>query len=195
MLRGRCRHCRAAIPRWHLLTEALTVALFLLAYTSGARGLSLLFLLSILVALGALSIMDLRFWILPDRMVLLLAGLGIARSVTLGTPSLLSSLIGGSLGLALLGGMVVATRGRAMGVGDVKLAGAMGVVLGWEALLGALAVAFVAGGVVGMGLMLAKRATMKSHLPFGPFLAAGTVALLLLPDLPDIALAVIRGGW
>jgi len=63
----------------------------------------------------------------------------------------------------------------------VKLAGAMGLVLGWGPLLLALLLAFLVGGAAGAVLMLLRRATLKSHIPFGPFLTGATVLLLLAP--------------
>ena len=188
MQKGRCRYCQAPIPRWHLLAEVAAVVLFLLAGASGARGVALGFLLVFLVLLLALAVADLRFWVLPDAFVVLLALAGAVRSLLLGSPTLLSVLLGGALGLSLLGSITLLTRERAMGWGDVKLAGAMGVVLGWGPLLAALLIAFLAGGLVGALLILGRRATLKSHLPFGPFLAGATALLLLVPELPFWAL-------
>jgi prepilin signal peptidase PulO-like enzyme (type II secretory pathway) len=75
--------------------------------------------------------------------------------------------------------IVLLTRGRGMGLGDVKLAFLMGLVLGWPQILLALLLAFGSGAVVGVGLVIADRKTLKSQIPFGPFLAAGTIFALL----------------
>jgi prepilin signal peptidase PulO-like enzyme (type II secretory pathway) len=186
--RGRCRHCGVPIPRWHLWTELATVALFLLGYASGVRGVELALLLIAVSILLALTITDLRFWVLPDSLVGALAAIGVAKAVLLGVPTVSTALAGGALGLGLLGGLVLATRGRAMGWGDVKLAGAMGVLLGVSPMLFALLLAFVAGGAFGAILILLRRATLKSHVPFGPFLAGATVLLLLIPAIPRYVL-------
>lgn len=74
----------------------------------------------------------------------------------------------------------------AMGLGDVKLAGAMGLTLGFPGLLVALFLAFLFGGAVGGLLIATRRATFKSRMPFGPFLAGATAVLLLWPALPEI---------
>jgi prepilin signal peptidase PulO-like enzyme (type II secretory pathway) len=72
--------------------------------------------------------------------------------------------------------IVLATRGKGMGVGDVKLVFFMGLVLGWPGIYLALLLSFFSGALIGIGLMLAKKKTMKSEVPFGPFLVFGTLA-------------------
>ncbi|MEX0877641.1 MAG: prepilin peptidase [Candidatus Spechtbacterales bacterium] len=70
------------------------------------------------------------------------------------------------------------SKGRAMGFGDVKLAFFMGLFLGYPAVLTAMFIAFLMGAIIGMGLMVLGRSTMKSRVPFGPFLVAGTLMAL-----------------
>jgi len=65
------------------------------------------------------------------------------------------------------------TKGRAMGFGDVKLALFMGLFLSWPNILVALSVAFAVGAIVGLALIFLKRKTMRSEVPFGPFLILG----------------------
>ncbi|MBU4142760.1 A24 family peptidase, partial [Patescibacteria group bacterium] len=65
-----------------------------------------------------------------------------------------------------------------MGLGDVKLAFLMGLILGWPSILLALFLAFFSGALVGVGLVIAGKKTMKSQIAFGPFLIAGTLAAL-----------------
>lgn len=74
--------------------------------------------------------------------------------------------------------------GAAMGLGDVKLAGAMGLTLGALGLVAALALAFVAGGLMGLVLLATRRARLQSRIAFGPFLCGGTALVLLVPGLP-----------
>ncbi len=86
---------------------------------------------------------------------------------------------------------------RGMGFGDVKLAGLLGMYLGWLG-WGQLAVGaflgFLLGGLVGGGLMAARRATRKSAIPFGPFMIAGAyVAVLVGAGLADLYLNAVPG--
>ena len=68
------------------------------------------------------------------------------------------------------------SRGRAMGMGDLKLAGAVGVFLGWPDIVFSLAFGFVIGAVWSVGLLLRKTKRMKDAVPFGPFIVAGIFA-------------------
>jgi len=74
--------------------------------------------------------------------------------------------------------IVLLTRGKGMGIGDIKLAFLMGLFLGWMDILVALFVAFFSGAIIGIGLILLKKKKMKSEVPFGPFLVAGTFIAL-----------------
>ena len=80
-------------------------------------------------------------------------------------------------GYSEIGGFV--TRGKDMGLGDVKMAFLMGLVLSWPLILPALLSAFIFGALVGLGLIAAGRAKMKSEIPFGTFLAAATFLALV----------------
>ena len=89
----------------------------------------------------------------------------------------LNHFAGALFGLALLGLIVLVSRGRAMGMGDVKLAGAMGLILGFPDIIFVLALSFFVGGIWSAGLLLARftrrKETMKTMIPFGPFMVAG----------------------
>ena len=86
---------------------------------------------------------------------------------------------------------------RGMGFGDVKLAGLLGMYLGWlgwgQLVVGAF-LGFLLGGVVGGALMAARRATRKSAIPFGPFMITGAyIAVLVGAGLADLYLNAVPG--
>ena len=74
--------------------------------------------------------------------------------------------------------LVFVSRGRWMGLGDVKLAFLMGLLLGWPNILIAVLSAFFFGALVGLALVFGGRKTLKSQIPFGPFLITGTFIAL-----------------
>jgi prepilin signal peptidase PulO-like enzyme (type II secretory pathway) len=78
--------------------------------------------------------------------------------------------------------IVLVTRGKGMGLGDVKMAFLMGLILGWPQIIAALLLAFISGALVGLGLILAGRAKMKSEIPFGTFLAASTFLVMIFGE-------------
>jgi leader peptidase (prepilin peptidase)/N-methyltransferase len=138
-------------------------------------------------ALLALSLIDLDTFLLPNRIVYPLAG---ALIVLFGLAGLLED-AGDAYVRALLGGLaafaffltvhLIAPRG--MGFGDVKLSFSLGVALGWlswgTVFLG-LFLGFLLGAVVGMALIATGIRSRRDHVPFGPFLAAGTVLAILV---------------
>lgn len=183
-LRGRCRDCHEAISPQYVLVETAT-ALLWAAFTAWAfvtpGALPLLPLLLILGAAGiALGVIDVQHHRLPDAIVIplypvTLLGLVVAGLLS-GTFQGWSAVIGCAVWLGTVGLIWLVTRGRGMGLGDVKLAPILGATLGWlavgSALVGLVA-AFVLGAVVAVGLLLAKRAQRRSAIAFGPFLLLG----------------------
>ena len=89
-------------------------------------------------------------------------------------------LLGTLAGGAFFALFAVLTKGKAMGWGDAKLAAAGGLILGLADIVFSIALAFIAGGLVGAVLVTAGRKRMKSRLPFAPFLAGGMAFTVLL---------------
>jgi leader peptidase (prepilin peptidase) / N-methyltransferase len=181
LLRGRCRTCNAPISVRYPIIEALTAVVF--GLTAAHFGWvwvlpAFLYLDAIGIALAAIDIDTKR---LPDRIVL--PSYGVA-AVLLGGAAVLDhdlhALVRVAVsGLALwafyLALVVVYPKG--MGWGDVKLAGVLGMYLGWLG-WGPLVVGgflgFLLGGLIGAALMLAGRAGRKTKIPYGPYMIAGT---------------------
>ncbi|MDP2967306.1 MAG: prepilin peptidase [bacterium] len=88
------------------------------------------------------------------------------------------SILSAILAAAFFLSIVLISRGKWMGVGDIKLAFFMGLVLGWPNILLALFLAFFIGATVGVGLIISNKKTLKSEIPFGPFLVTGTFLVL-----------------
>ncbi|QXE34941.1 A24 family peptidase [Streptomyces sp. GMY02] len=137
-----------------------------------------------------LALVDRHVHRLPDQLTLPLAA---AAAVLLGAAALLPG-AGGSWTDALLGGLALGAcyfllfliNPNGMGFGDVKLALSLGVALGWYGwpvlFVGAFA-GFLLGAVYGLGLVLLRRASRKSAIPFGPFMITGALIGLLLGGL------------
>jgi len=131
-----------------------------------------LFALPFLAILLVIAFIDLRSFRIPDPLVVVLFGLGALKMVLEG--SYVSSLSGF---LALFGFFFLLHLffPEGMGFGDVKLAGSIGLFLGFR--LGVLSafLAFISGGLVGVVLVVLRKKTLKDPLPFGPFLALGAL--------------------
>ena len=175
--RGKCRKCGAKISRQYPLVEIATGLLFLLIYTLHPALYALLYhwiVASILVVIVAY---DIRHTIIPD-------GFAYPFAILAFLYGLFSPPVGVSLFWFVLSGPLLAvpfaflwlvSQGRWMGLGDAKLALGIGWFLGWYQGLSALIIAFWIGAIVGILLLFlkSKRFTMKSEIPFGPFLILG----------------------
>jgi len=88
-------------------------------------------------------------------------------------------LLGAGLAVFFLGAYLL--TGGGLGLGDVKLSVAVGLVLGWPAGLSGVVVGLLLGGLYGLGLVVARRATVQDGIPLGPFLTLGLTLMVLLP--------------
>jgi leader peptidase (prepilin peptidase)/N-methyltransferase len=175
LLRGRCRSCSEPISPRYPLVEALTAALCVgavLAHDTAA-GIALSVALILIVVPAAL--IDLEHRIIPNRLTLLGAILALVLGTILDPSGEPERLIAGAAAAGFLLLAALAYPGG-MGMGDVKLAGVMGLFLG-RAVAPAILIALLAGVLYGAFVMARKgtRAGRKTAVPFGPFLALGAI--------------------
>jgi leader peptidase (prepilin peptidase) / N-methyltransferase len=177
LLRGRCRDCREAISIRYPLVEACSAALAVavVALRHGAHDLALG--LTLVALLVPIALIDLDRRIVPNK----LTGPGALAALAIGAAThpagLPQQLIAGAAagGFLLLAALA---RPGGMGMGDVKLAGMLGLFLGRDVAV-ALLVALLGGTVVGLVAMARTGQGRKTAIPFGPFLALGGVAALV----------------
>ena len=194
-LGGKCRYCKKPISWQYPLVELVTAALFVATYEiwfksvfGDSDGLSFLILgacLLMVTGLVALFVYDLRWMILPDRVVFPLTGLAalisLARFVAddFNVYVILSSVVGAFMLGGLFYVLFAVSDGRWIGGGDVKLGIMMGILLGPILAYFALLVASLAGSVIILGLMAFNVINRKQQVPFGPFLITGTYLALI----------------
>jgi leader peptidase (prepilin peptidase) / N-methyltransferase len=190
-LRGRCSACGTGISLRYPLIELLTAALFAgAAWKLGPQPAVLLWC-AVIAVLVALSAIDWDTTVLPDALTLplLWAGLVAAAVGWLPGVSLGSSLAGVVAGYLSLWSVYwlfkLATGKEGMGYGDFKLLAALGAWLGASAILPIVLFASVLGAVVGIGLKFSGGLREGRFVPFGPFLAGGGIAVLLI-GLPTV---------
>ena len=200
----RCLHCGTALSRQYPIVEAGTAVIFgitawLLFNDFPPHGRSLIqaiILLPVLSAAIVILVSDIRFRIIPNGAVLtlFLAGIVVAlfRSVlpsdtdilsVLDIPTLARDLAAAAGAAALLAFFWFISKGRWMGFGDVKLIGATSLLLGFPASVAAFLFSFWTGGLYGIALLAARRATMASKIPFGPFILTGALLAYFFTDL------------
>ena len=185
LLRGRCRNCEARISARYPAVELLTAVVF--ATTALTRGVNddLAVWLPFAAVLIAVAFIDLDHRIIPNKIVLPAAIWGLIATIIFRPDNIDDSLIAG--GAAFLFLFIAAVAYPAgMGMGDVKLAGVMGVYLG-SSVAPAMLIGFLVGSVVGITIMAREgRKARKKAVPFGPFLAlGGLVGIWAGPDIVD----------
>ena len=176
ILKGRCRFCGGKISWRYPLIELLAGALFYLSYLSHLSFLSYLLICGLVV----IFFVDLEHQIIPDEIVIPLSVLFLGYRLLTNIQYLISNfLITGIVSFLFLYLIHLLTKGKGMGLGDVKLAFLMGLVLGFPKIVVAFYLAFLTGAFVGVILILLSRAKLKQKIAFGPFLVFGTIFSLL----------------
>lgn len=192
-LRGRCRHCGSRISIQYPLVEAATaIAFALIAGAPGAANAPLQLALSLTIAalLICICAYDLRHTIIPDAWAWPFGALALALSLVShgDMNAALPALVAGPVAAFPLFFLWAVSKGKWMGFGDVKLALGMGWLLGAGHGIFAVFLGFVIGSIVLVPLMYGARLvthmrgyataaaglTMRSEVPFGPFLIAST---------------------
>jgi leader peptidase (prepilin peptidase)/N-methyltransferase len=183
-LRGRCRYCRALIPRRIPAVELAMGVIFPLLYWHYGLNLAFGFSLVYTLLLTLIFVIDIERQLILDWVVYPGMGLALAFSpfypmlgVTAGS-RVISSVSGGAAGLAFMLLLFLISRGG-MGFGDVKMAALVGLIVGFPRVFFALFLSVIAGGLVAGILLAAGLKTRRQPIPFGPFLAAGTMLVVV----------------
>lgn len=185
VLKGKCRDCKKPISYQYPIIEALSAIVFVLIYFYFGLIWPALLLAIVSSILIVIAVYDVIHMEIPD----ILTYLGIAfalgyvfLSLSLSESLTLEGLIPYGYAILTAGGflgfLVIVSKEKWMGSGDILLGVLMGVLLGMPNVLVALFSAFVLGSVVGLILIASRKKGLKDAVPFGPFLIAGTFVAL-----------------
>ncbi len=191
-LRGKCRVCGEQIPGRILAVEVLAGLLFVTGFLKFDYGITFFIVAAGVSLLLVVAIIDLEHRLILNRMVLpamvvLLAvspfwtELGIDREFVVDNvylASFLNSLAAG-IGAFVIFSVVAIIFPAGMGGGDVKMAGMLGLMVGYPGIILTLWGAVVLGGAVAITLLVLGRRSRKDAIPFGPFLSMGGIAALI----------------
>lgn len=185
-LQGKCRYCKTKISIQYPIIELITALVFLFAFYKTQNNLILFIPLALaLSSLLAIFVIDMRTKIIPDE-------LSFSFAVFSGIYSVLNEnykyILVGFIFYIPFYLIWKLSDGKAMGLGDGKLAIGIGFLLGMANGLSAITLAFWIGAIYGITILLKSRLwksrehiTIKSEVPFGPFLILGTLVALILP--------------
>ena len=197
ILKGKCRYCHQKISIQYPLVELATGFIFLSIFNfqfsifnqlpifNFQNSLTIIYLLLTTCFLITIFVYDLKYYIIPDKVIypaILVAGSWqlVARIfLNLTTNYQLLTTIFSAVGTSTFFFLIfLISRGKWLGFGDVKLAFFMGLFLGFPNILVSLFFAYLIGAIIGIGLILIGKKTLKSEVPFGPFLVTGTFIAL-----------------
>ncbi len=204
---GRCRTCRSYIPNRYFLVELLTGLLFVGVVLSSVDFISMLHSLFIVSVLVVIAVYDLYHMIIPDELVTALLGGVISNQLYLHISGVPMSVFGWNIFAALLGSFFFlllwrVSKGTWIGFGDVKLIIPLGLSVGYTAVFSMVVLSFWIGAIVGVLILIIQKLryksqahfkflpaplTMKSAVPFAPFLILGYLAVIFF-DVDVIAL-------
>jgi prepilin signal peptidase PulO-like enzyme (type II secretory pathway) len=188
-LHGRCTHCTCPISVQYPLIEFIAglcaLILFIPLPSTYSAWLAQLLIFIMIALLLVLAIIDSRSFLLPDTHIIILSLIVLLYLWLISPGVWFEPLLGSLLGSGFLFLIWLATRGRGLGFGDVKLMLPLGALFGFPAVFILLWLAFIAGGLVGLWLLWRGRANLKTALPFGPYLVLAALILLLAPQLVD----------
>jgi leader peptidase (prepilin peptidase)/N-methyltransferase len=190
LLAGKCRKCGEKITLRYPAVELLNGLLYAAIYLFFGQGWQLPLLFIFVSALIVITFIDLEFQIIPDVITLPGIVLGLAASPFMladpfavkATLGLLNSVIGAVAGGGVFYLIVILSRGG-MGGGDVKMMAMVGAFTGWKGVFLTTLVGSLTGALVGIALMVFSGAGRKTKVPFGPFLALGTLMTLFFGEM------------
>ena len=165
-----------------------TALLFIgILYLYGFQLKTLAYILLIPMLICALAI-DYKLKIIPNRLNLTIFEVGLVFTfiegiinINIAIDMLLGMLVGAGIFLfiTLVGGLIAGKE--AMGFGDVKLMGALGLFFGWRTIIIISLIAFLLGAIIGVILILCKRKKGEEYIPFGPFIVISAIIAMFVP--------------
>jgi len=178
-LHGKCLKCKKKIDIRifvvELLTAILTVGSVFYAAINSLDIFNLIILIAVIYIFLIIFFIDLKHAIIPDVLTILLLIISVIRIYTLEI-SFLPFILSGIGALLFFSFLFAITRGRGMGLGDVKLSFVLGMILGYPLIIIGLYMAFLTGAIVSIILVLARKKRFKGGvIPFGPFLVLGSI--------------------
>ena len=200
---GKCRNCREKISFQYPVVEIMAgIIVATIPQILGVTPLAFVWVAALLVLL-VISFIDARHYVIPDALTTIIALLGIAATAIIAIgdtpfPALIPGTFLGDyafvfsftnnpwllrflaafVGGAFFSSIILLSRGKAMGWGDAKLIAAVGLLIGWPDILLVIMMAFIAGAIVGVTMLVGKKKRFKDALPFGPFIAFGVIVVV-----------------
>ncbi|MFT9599054.1 prepilin peptidase [Mesobacillus sp.] len=172
--RGKCRQCKVGISPVYPFFELLTGMLFAVAYLLIGWSGELVIALTLISLFIIITVSDLAYMVIPDKVLLVFAGIFIVERIFLPLSPWWDSIAGAVAGFMILLFIALISKGG-MGGGDIKLFALIGFAIGFKTMLLSFFFATFYGAFFGIGAMLLGFVKRKQAIPFGPFIALGSL--------------------
>jgi leader peptidase (prepilin peptidase) / N-methyltransferase len=172
--RGKCRRCQARISPLYPIMEFITGALFVVVLLALGWTAEIWVGWTLVSLFVIITVSDIKYMLIPDKILLFFAGVFLVERIFIPLTPWWDSVLGAVIGFTLLLVISFVSKGG-MGGGDIKLYALLGFVLGTKLVLMSLFISTLLGaiiGIIGIGLGFFER---KKPIPFGPFIAVGTL--------------------
>ena len=190
-LNAKCRNCDKSISVRYLIVELITGISFLLIFLSFKNLYTIVFLSTLILILIMIFFIDLENFIIPDSLNFLIMGLALVKNFI---PSFNTSLIH-DINQSIIGGIIgyfsiwliiflykTLKKIDGMGLGDAKLMAGIGLLFGWQSIPLVLFLSSILGLFFVAPSLLKKQKTMKSEIPFGPFIIISMLIYFVFGD-------------
>ena len=190
-LNAKCRNCDKSISVRYLIVELITAISFLLIFLSFKNLYTIVFLSTLILILIMIFFIDLENFIIPDSLNFLIMGLALVKNFI---PSFNTSLIH-DINQSIIGGIIgyfsiwliiflykTLKKIDGMGLGDAKLMAGIGLLFGWQSIPLVLFLSSILGLFFVAPSLLKKQKTMKSEIPFGPFIIIAMLIYFVFGD-------------
>ena len=186
------KYKRIVLPNYWLIS-IIAIGYVVLLYKFGIKNtfsenLDLIKYVMLLPMLACAFVVDLKEQIIPNRLNLLMFEIGLViiflhgfTNINIAINMLLGMFAGGGIFLVitLLGGLIAGKE--AMGMGDVKLMGALGLYFGLQNIVVISVLAFLIGAIISVIYMLIKKKNTDTYIPFGPFIVISSIITIFVP--------------
>ncbi|WP_299738779.1 A24 family peptidase [Rossellomorea sp. y25] len=179
--KGKCRRCQGRISPLYPFMEALNASLFVLAYLEFGFVWELLVAWTLISLFVIITVSDLKYMVIPDKVLLFFAGIFLLERLFIPLTPWWDSLVGAAVGFGLLLLIAIVSKGG-MGGGDIKLYGVIGFVVGLKVMILSFMLATFFGAIFGLVALAFKVIEKGKPIPFGPFIALGTILAYLYYD-------------
>lgn len=188
-------------PNYVLMFTTCVIYILLLYFYGNSIGLYKFMILCPMLI--SAFVIDYKYQIIPNRLNLTIFEVGLVftfiegmNNINVAINMLLGSVVGAGIFLfiTIIGGLLAGKE--AMGLGDVKLMGAIGLYFGWINMIVISLISFLIGAIISVGLLMIKRKKTAEYIPFGPFIVVSTFMVIFVPFsiLLEILLKVFTLG-